>query len=151
MNGGSGSISSQTKTYGTTLTLSSTKPTRTGYTFLGWSTSASATSATYSAGGSYTSDKWGGTVTLYAVWQVNTYTLYINPKGGYRVSDNSTATIEVSKTYGSTETISERRRTGYTFGGWVWTTYGTMTNHQCPCSVLSGDSHGISVQVRLPR
>ena len=30
-NGGSGAPASQTKTYGTTLTLSSTKPTRSGY------------------------------------------------------------------------------------------------------------------------
>lgn len=45
-NGGTGAPSSQTKTYGYTLTLSSTKPTRTGYNFLGWSTSKTATSAT---------------------------------------------------------------------------------------------------------
>ena len=76
---------------------------------------------------------------------MNTYTLYINPKGGYRVSDSSTATIEVTKNYGATEVISERRRTGYLFTGWVWTTYGTMTNHNFPCSVLSGDGHGIAV------
>ena len=35
-NGGSGAPSSQTKWHGTALTLSSTKPTRTGYTFKGW-------------------------------------------------------------------------------------------------------------------
>lgn len=145
MNGGSGTIASQTKTYGAVLTLSSTKPTRTGYTFKGWSTSSTATSATYSAGGQYSADQWGGTVTLYAVWSINSYTLYINPKGGYRVSDGSTETIEVTKNYGATETISERRRTGYTFTGWVWTTYGMMTNHKFPCSVLSGNNHGISV------
>ena len=45
-NGGSGAPGTQTKKYGTSLTLSSTKPTRTGYTFLGWSTSSTATSAT---------------------------------------------------------------------------------------------------------
>ena len=49
-NGGSGAPSSQTKLHGTTLTLSSVKPTRTGYAFLGWSTSSSATSASYSSG-----------------------------------------------------------------------------------------------------
>ena len=64
-NGGSGAPSSQTKYYGKTLTLSSTKPTRSGYTFLGWGTSSTATSASYSAGGSYTAN---ASVTLYAVW-----------------------------------------------------------------------------------
>lgn len=68
-NGGSGAPSSQTKYYGTDLTLSSTIPTWSGHTFLGWSTS-SARDATvqYHAGGSYTDD--AGAV-LYAVWQVS--------------------------------------------------------------------------------
>ena len=68
-NGGSGAPSSQTYTYkeGGNIYLSSTTPTRTGYTFLGWSLSSSATSASYSAG------QWWGThnninCTLYAVW-----------------------------------------------------------------------------------
>ena len=69
-NGGTGTPSSQTKTHGVTLTLSSTKPTRSGYTFLGWSTSSSATSPTYYAGGSYTGN---ANVTLYAVWHKHTY------------------------------------------------------------------------------
>ena len=67
-NGGSGAPAAQTKTYGVNLTLSSTKPTRSGYTFLGWSTSSSATTATYAAGGTYTAN---AAVTLYAVWEVN--------------------------------------------------------------------------------
>lgn len=74
-NGGTGAPSSQTKTYGQTLTLSSTKPTRTGYTFLGWSTSSTATSATYSAGGSYTANT---SATLYAVWQKNPVGIAVN-------------------------------------------------------------------------
>lgn len=65
-NGGSGAPSAQTKWYGTTLALSSTKPTRSGYTFLGWATTSSATSAKYAAGGSYTAN---ASATLYAVWR----------------------------------------------------------------------------------
>ena len=64
-NGGSGAPSSQTKYHGTALTLSSTIPTRSGYTFLGWGTSSTATSATYGAGSSYTAN---ASATLYAVW-----------------------------------------------------------------------------------
>ena len=64
-NGGSGAPSSQTKTHGTTLVLSSTKPTRSGYTFKGWSTSKNATTATYQPGGNYTAN---ADVALYAVW-----------------------------------------------------------------------------------
>ena len=62
-NGGSGAPSAQTKYYGKTLTLSSTKPTRTGYTFKGWATSASG-SVTYASGASYASNS---ALTLYAV------------------------------------------------------------------------------------
>ena len=65
-NGGIGAPSSQTKTYGQPLTLSSTKPTRAGYTFLGWSTNSSATIATYQPGTSYNNNE---NVTLYAVWE----------------------------------------------------------------------------------
>lgn len=66
-NGGSGAPGSQTKTYGQNLTLSSTKPTRTGYVFLGWSTSSTATEATYLAGATYTAN---AGATLYAVWRI---------------------------------------------------------------------------------
>jgi uncharacterized repeat protein (TIGR02543 family) len=72
-NGGTGAPGAQTKNYGSTLTLSSVKPTRTNYNFLGWSTNKSATSATYSAGGSYTSN---ASATLYAVWEL----AYVKPR-----------------------------------------------------------------------
>lgn len=66
-NGGTGAPAAQTKTYGVTLGLSSTKPTRTNYNFLGWATSASATKAQYAAGGNYTANS---AVTLFAVWEL---------------------------------------------------------------------------------
>lgn len=71
-NGGTGAPGSQTKTHGVTLTLSSTIPTRTNYTFKGWATSASGGVAYY-AGGSYTANVGA---TLYAVWELN----YKKPK-----------------------------------------------------------------------
>ena len=74
-NGGSGAPSAQTKTYGTDLILSSTKPTRTDYTFQGWATSSSATSATYQPGSTYTTN---ANLTLYAVW--NSYICSYNNK-----------------------------------------------------------------------
>ena len=64
-NGGSGAPSNQTKTHGVTLTLSSTKPTKSGYTFKGWGTSASSTTVSYAAGASYTQN---AAITLYAIW-----------------------------------------------------------------------------------
>ena len=52
-NGGGNTPASQTKTEDVTLILTSTIPTRYGYTFKGWATNPNATSATYQAGGSY--------------------------------------------------------------------------------------------------
>ena len=74
-NGGSGAPSSQTKWKDQTLTLSSTKPTRTGYTFKGWALSkADADSGTwyYQAGGTCGKNE---NLTLYAVWEENILTI----------------------------------------------------------------------------
>ena len=71
-NGGSGAPSSQTKTWGTALTLSSTKPTRMGYAFKGWATSSSSTTVAYAAGASYTAN---AAATLYAVWEATAATI----------------------------------------------------------------------------
>ena len=110
-NGGSGSFSNQTKWKDQALKLHSTKPTRTGYSFLGWSTSSTATTATYSAGGSYTAN---AAATLYAVWKANTYTITYNANGGTGAPANQT------KTYGKTLTLSSTKptRTNHTFKGW---------------------------------
>ena len=71
-NGGSGGPSSQNYKYAPNgnIYLSSDRPSKTGYTFMGWSESPSATSASYSPG------QWWGThnannYTLYAVWEKN--------------------------------------------------------------------------------
>lgn len=68
VNGGSGAPGSQSTYAGVSYTLSSTVPTRANYTFLGWSTSNTATTATYSPGQSVTPN---GNLALYAVWQSN--------------------------------------------------------------------------------
>lgn len=110
-NGGSGAPGNQTKWKDQTLTLSSTKPTRTGYSFLGWSTSSTATSATYSAGGSYTAN---AAATLYAVWKAYTYTVTYNANGGSGAPGNQTKTYGVALTLSSTKPT----RTNYNFKGW---------------------------------
>ena len=68
-NGGTGAPGSQSIDSNKNATLSKTKPTRSGYTFLGWSTDSKATSAQYVAGAKYTAGK---STTLYAVWRKNT-------------------------------------------------------------------------------
>ena len=112
-NGGTGAPSSQTKWKDQALTLSSTKPTRTGYSFLGWSASSTATTATYSAGGTYPASL-NASDTLYAVWKANTYTVAYNANGG------SGAPSSQTKTYGVALTLSTTKptRDNYVFKGW---------------------------------
>ena len=130
-NGGSGSPSSQTKWYGESLTLSSTKPTKTGYTFKGWSTSSSATSATWSAGGKYTRNE---SSILYAVWQANTYTIKYNANGGSGAPSNQT------KTHNKTLILSSTKptRTNYNFEG--WSTSSTATSAKYPAGGSYADN-----------
>ena len=65
LNGGTRMRASQRKIAGVDLKLRSIKPTKSGYKFLGWSTSSGATSVDYEAGDIYSVDQ---SVTLYAVW-----------------------------------------------------------------------------------
>lgn len=110
-NGGSGAPVNQLKHYGKTLTLSSTIPTRTGYIFKGWSASQTATSASWSAGGSYTDND---PIILYAVWEAVTYTVSYDANGGFGAPGSQT------KTHGKDLTLSTvvPTRTNYTFKGW---------------------------------
>ena len=119
-NGGSGAPGSQSAgaiqvNPSCTFTISSVVPTRTGYTFLGWSTSSTATSASYVGGNSITVTT-AGTTTLYAVWRINTYTVSYN-KGSYGTGTNSTDT----KTYNVALTLkgAQFTRTGYAQTGWA--------------------------------
>lgn len=117
-NGGSGAPGAQTKTYGVTLSLSTVKPTKTGYTFQGWSTSSGG-GVNYASGADYTAN---ASVTLYAVWKANTYTVSYNANGG------SGAPSAQTKTYGVTLKLSSTKptRTNYNFKGWG-TSYSSTT------------------------
>ena len=88
MNGGTGSIASQTKYYKNDLKLTTTIPTYEGKEFLGWSRNQSATTAEYLSGATYTLDQ---SVILYAVWK----DLLINPVA---ISlDKKTATLTIGE------------------------------------------------------
>lgn len=68
-NGGSGTISNQTKWYGENINLSDgTGFTRQHYTLIGWNTKADGTGTSYSLSQTYTSN---APLTLYAVWKLN--------------------------------------------------------------------------------
>ena len=117
-NGGSGAPGSQTKWYGETLTLSSTRPTRTGHNFQGWATSANGGVA-YQPGGQYGKDS---NITLYAVWKAQTHTVSYDANGGTGAPGNQT------KTYGQVLTLSNTRptRANHIFQGWSTSANGAV-------------------------
>lgn len=118
-NGGSGAPSTQTKMYGSVLTLSTTRPTRAGYMFVAWNTNQDGTGANYSPGQSYNVD---ANLTLYAIWRLHSYTVTYDANGGSGAPNNQT------KIHDEILSISNivPSRAGYTFQGWSTTRNGAV-------------------------
>ena len=132
-NGGSGAPSSQTKTYGVTLTLSSTKPTRSNYTFLGWGKTSSDTSASYSAGSSYTSN---ADITLYAIWRAPVSLNYIANGGSGAPSNQNDYIYNATTSKSFTISSTTPTRSGYNFLGWSTSSTATSPDYSPNGSVL---------------
>lgn len=116
-NGGTGAPSTQYYYYGYNTKLSDTIPERTGYTFLGWSLSSTATSPSYSAG-----QEWSGTndsnYILYAVWQrISCAVKFDASSNGGLVSgsDSIVRTVYYGDKIG---TLLTAERLNYEFLGW---------------------------------
>ena len=121
-NGGTGAPASQTKTYLVQLNLSTTKPIRTGYTFASWNTAADGSGTKWNPGDNYTPDYNGGTVTLYAQWTKDTYTISYNLNGG-KISGQKTSYDVTTEAF----TLPTPVRGGYTFSGWTGTGLSSAT------------------------
>lgn len=146
-NGGSGAPSAQTKTHGTTLTLSSTKPTKatttdatytvsfnanggscsttslsakktTKYTFSKWNTASNGSGTSYNAGASYTAN---AAATLYAQYTSSTSTASITLPTATRGNGSVTGykvTFNANGGSCSTSNLTSTRTTSYAFKGW---------------------------------
>ena len=126
-NGGSGAPASQTKTTNNNLTLSSVKPTRVGYTFQGWGTSSSATTATYQPGGTYSDNK---SITLYAVWKINKVNIKFSTNSGTVQTSSTNASGNIYKwKQDSSGVVSRTAANGSTYSNPFFTLkYGSSTN-----------------------
>lgn len=132
MNGGSGSITSQTalgNSYADTKpvwAVSSSEPVRATYEFLGWSESATATSASYTSGESVSpTAPYDRDLILYAVWKLNTITVILKP--GQTGVAQKTFNVVIGEEYALSPSSywdngdflsSEGRCNGYNFRGW---------------------------------
>ena len=122
-NGSDGS-NSVTATYGSNMP-SATMPTRTGYTFQGYYDATSGGTQYYKADGT-SARTWNKTsaTTLYARWNVVTYTIGYTLNSGTVATANPTSyTIESNAI-----TLNNPTRTGYTFAGWSGTGLTGTTN-----------------------
>lgn len=112
-NGGSVSPSSATGTNAGGVSLPT--PSRTNYSFLGWYTASSGGSYVGGGGSTYYPTS---TTTIYAQWQINTYTVTWNANGGSVSPSSSTVNA------GDSVTAPTPSRSGYTCTGWWNSTSG---------------------------
>lgn len=140
-NGGSGAPSSQTKYYGTAIKLSSTKPTRTGYTFSKWTTASNGSGTAYAPGANYTAN---AAATLYAQWTINKYTVTYNANGGTGAPASQTANYNTTITISNTvPTRPPNGDTEYVFKGWATTKDATTASYK------SGSSYVVKSNITM--
>lgn len=130
LKGGAGSFAQQSFTEttagaGAAVTLHSAEPTKTGYTFKGWDTSAAAATAVYAKGASFTTAQ---SLTLCAVWEAVVvppvyYTLTYNANGG--AGGPAPQTGIAAGTPITLATTGLPTRDGHTFKGWAAASGGT--------------------------
>lgn len=132
-NGGTGAPSAQVKYYGINAIISSIIPTRTGYSFQGWSTSSSGTTVDYRPGNAFGLN---ANTNLYAVWKANTYTVTYNANGGSGAPSAQTKTHDVALTLSSTVPT----RTNYNFLGWGTSSTSTSAAYSAGGSYTSNAS-----------
>ena len=122
--GGSGEPGDQTGDAASDVTVSTTVPTRAGYTFTGWNTAADGSGTSYAGDDTYTLPN-SGTDTLYAQWQINTVTLEYDPQGGSGEPGDQSGDAASDVTVSTTEPT----RAGYSFTGWNTAADGSGTSY----------------------
>ena len=124
-NGGTGGPTTQSKTNGAALTLTTSKPTRAGYAFSEWNTAADHGGTTYMPGGSYATD---ADVTLYAIWDpVITY----YPNGGSGSAQTQQKPVRTAATLKGATTFT---RAGHAFDAWNTAANGSGTRYAAGAS-----------------
>ena len=115
----SGSVANQKITYGNKTALNANKFQKKGYTFKGWNTKKDGSGSVYAnkADGSKLTKTNGATVTLYAQWTANKYTITFNGNGSTSGSMKKLSNCKYGKKY--TLTKNGFKKKGYTFTGWT--------------------------------
>ena len=118
-NGGEGSMNQQTFTYDVKQTLTPNAFTRTGYSFTGWNTQADGNGSTYGDEAEILNltTEANGSITLYAQWSINSYTIrFVNADG--TVLQSSEVEYGQTPAYnGETPTKESTAEFDYAFAG----------------------------------
>ena len=142
LKGGTGGPGTGTKYYDKTDTIPTTAPSKTGYTFKGWSSSSAATSVTHKTGSSYTTN---ANLKLYAVWELKTYSITYNANGGTGAPTSQTKThgVNISLRPGIPTRADGVNESGatvtYTFIGWGTSASATSAAYD-PEDVYTGNA-----------
>ncbi|MBR3619974.1 MAG: InlB B-repeat-containing protein, partial [Clostridia bacterium] len=121
-NGGTNAPSTQIKTYGKFIIISSVQPKRTGFIFKNWNTLQSGLGKTYKPGDSYSKEE---DIVLYAQWEREKYLLEFYKNGGVGLLDSSYKEFGIAYTFKMPDLAKE----GYTFTGWNTSSSGTGTHY----------------------
>ena len=111
-----GRMGDQAFAYDTAQNLSVNAFERTGYTFDGWNTKADGSGTSYADSetvNNLTTEN-EATITFYAQWKANTYTITYNANGG----EIASTTTEV--VFGASFTLNTITKRGYNFDGWYY-------------------------------
>ena len=145
-NGGTGAPSQQTLVYGDSISLAEAIPTKEGYTFLGWATTATATTKQYSPGQSYSVYE---NKTLYAVWEedkqesATTYTITFDANQGSGAPDAITTNADGTATIPTTvPTRTFMSFMQYTFLGWSTSSSATEATYSAGSTISAEDIAG---------
>ena len=113
LNGGSGNFPTQSKIYNGSVNIHNRQPTRAGHTFKGWGTSSTTTTPSYYANSAYTGN---ASITLYAIWEANTYAISYDANGGAGAPNTQTYNYAATGDTYLSDAIPVRE--GYTFMYW---------------------------------
>ena len=118
-NGGTGeAMANMTFTYDQAQALTANTFTRTGYTFAGWNTAANGGGNSYDDGQEVSNLATSGTVTLYAQWTANTYTVHFDGNGSTGSLQGTMADQSFTYDVAQNLTANAFTRTNYVFTGW---------------------------------
>ena len=114
-NGGAGSMSEQNVDLGTSVNLAANAFTREHFDFTGWNTKPDGTGDDYSAGESVKDlAEAGETVTLFAQWKIQTYTIRFEANNGMGLMEDMTVNMDETVTLSPNEFVRENHK----FTGW---------------------------------